>query len=86
MEELKTRKNKSPGENEYDDDEEDLDYQNKIHTLVISYHNIAAEEEYFGNYEEALLHYEYSLGAAEEHLGQNSKISEHFREQFTKFT
>jgi len=26
MEELKTRKNKSPGENEYDDDEEDLDY------------------------------------------------------------
>lgn len=57
------------------DDEDDLDYQNKVNTLVISYHNIAAEEEYFLNYEEALIHYENSVNTAEEYLGSQSKIT-----------
>ena len=41
----------------------------EINTLIISYHNIAVEEEYFKNYEEALLHYENSVNIAQEYLG-----------------
>ncbi|EAR88819.1 tetratricopeptide repeat protein (macronuclear) [Tetrahymena thermophila SB210] len=68
------------------DDEEDLDYQNKINTLVISYHNIAAEEEYFLNYEEALIHYQNSVNTSEEYLGSQSKITQHFKQEFSKFS
>ena len=57
-----------------------------MNTLVISYHNIAAEEEYFLNYEEALIHYENSVNTAEEYLGTQSKITSHFKLEFSKFS
>lgn len=40
--------------------------------MVISYHNVAAEEEYFMNYEEAYLHYDNSYKLAFEYLGEKN--------------
>ena len=53
----------------------DPDYLNKATTLVVCYHNIAAEEEYFKNYDEALIHYENSCRIAEDHLGTMHKLT-----------
>ena len=43
--------------------------------MIISYHNVAAEEEYFMNYDEALLHYDQSGSLALEYLGQDHKTT-----------
>lgn len=61
------------------EDEDELEFQNMVNTLVISYHNIAVEEEYFNNFDESLLHYQNSVNSSEEYLGQTSQVTQHFR-------
>ena len=39
--------------------------------MVISYYNVAAEEEYFNNYDEAYINYDNACTLAKEYLGEN---------------
>ncbi len=65
-------------ESQHDFLEKEEKNSEEINTLIISYHNIGVEEEFFQNYEEALMHYENSVNIAFEYLGENSKIAKHF--------
>lgn len=46
------------------DFDNDPEYMNKLTTMIISHHNVATEEEYFKNYDEALLNYENACKSA----------------------
>ena len=39
--------------------------------MVISYYNVAAEEEYFNHYDEAYINYDNACTLAKEYLGEN---------------
>jgi len=52
---------------------------------VVCYHNIAVEEEYFKNYNEALIHFESSCSIAEDHLSADHKLTVQFKNEYHKF-
>ena len=50
---------------------DDPEYLSVINSMVISYYNVAAEEEYFNNYDEAYINYDNACTLAKEYLGEN---------------
>ena len=50
---------------------DDPEYLSVINSMVISYYNVAAEEEYFNNYDEAYINYDNAFTLAKEYLGEN---------------
>ena len=64
---------------------QDPEYINKATTLVISFHNVAAEEEYFQNFESAFLHYENSVNSSQQYLGADHRITQQFAEDFAQY-
>lgn len=54
-------------------------------SLAVSYHNVAAEEEYIMDYAEALIHHEASYRVCEEYLGADHKLTMQFKSEYTSF-